>query len=56
VSRKSKRRFVVGYGAITNHFGSIIPYKKEDFGQIKFMEDLFVFIAKGYIPISIVEN
>jgi hypothetical protein len=53
---KSKHRFVVGYGAITNHFGSTIPYKKEDLGQKKFMEDLLLFIAKSYTPIFVVEN
>jgi hypothetical protein len=53
---KSKPKFVVGYGAITNHFGSTIPYKKKDLGQKKFMEDLLLFIAKGYIPIFVVEN
>jgi len=53
---KSKHRLVVGYGAITYHFGNIIPYKMEDLGQKKFMEDLFLFVAKGYIPIYVVEN
>ncbi len=52
---KFKHRSIVGYGAITNHFGTTIPYK-EDLGQKKFMESLFLFIAKGYMPISVVEN
>jgi hypothetical protein len=29
---------------------------KEDLGQKKFMEDLFMFVAKGYVPIFVVEN
>jgi hypothetical protein len=29
---------------------------KEDLGQKKFMEDLLLFLAKSYMPISIVEN
>jgi hypothetical protein len=53
---KSKHRYVVGYGAITDHFGSTTPYKKEDLGQKKFMEDLLQFVAKGYMFISVVEN
>jgi hypothetical protein len=48
---KSKHRFVVGYGAITDHFGSTTPYIKEDLGQKKFMEDLLLFVAKGYMLI-----
>jgi hypothetical protein len=28
--KKSKKRFVIGYGAITEHFGSANPYKKDD--------------------------
>jgi hypothetical protein len=29
--KNSKHRFIVGYGAITNHFGNTTPYK-EDLG------------------------
>jgi hypothetical protein len=53
---KSKHRSVVGYGAITYHFCRIIPYKKEDLGQKNFMEGLLLFVAKGYMPIFVVEN
>jgi len=52
---KSKQRIVVGYGAITDHFKSTILYKKDDAGQKQFMKDL-LFVAKMYMPISIVEN
>jgi hypothetical protein len=54
--KKSKHRYVVNDGAITYHFGNITLYKKEELGQKKFMEDLFMFVAKGYMPTSIVEN
>ncbi len=30
---KSKKRYVIGYGAITNHFGNGEPYKKDDWQQ-----------------------
>jgi hypothetical protein len=53
---KSKKMYVVGYGAITDHFQSITPYKKDDVQQLKFKEDLLLFVAKAYMPISIVEN
>ncbi len=29
---KFKQRIVVGYGAITDHFGSTTPYRKNDVG------------------------
>jgi hypothetical protein len=39
-----------------NHFGNNTPYK-EDLGQKKFMEkNLLLFVAKGYMPIFVVEN
>jgi len=53
---KSKHRFVVGYGAITYHFCRTTLYKKEDLGQKNFMEYLFLFVAKGYMLIFVVEN
>jgi hypothetical protein len=28
----------------------------KDLGQKNFMEDLFLFVAKGYMPIFVVEN
>jgi len=31
---KSKKRFVIGYGAITYYFGNGNPYKKNDAQQI----------------------
>jgi hypothetical protein len=53
---KSKKRTIVGYGAITDHFGNTTHYKKDDAGHKQFMEDLLLFVAKTYICISIVEN
>ncbi len=53
---KFKHRSIVGYGVITYHFSSTTPYTKEDLGQEKFMEDLLMFVAKGYMPIFVIEN
>jgi hypothetical protein len=53
---KSKKRFVVGYGVITYLFGLVNPYKKDDPQQLRFKEDLLLFVAKTYMPISIVES
>jgi len=53
---KGKERCVVGYGAITKHFGSVNPYKKDDLQQKKFMGDLLFFVTKGYMFISVVES
>jgi hypothetical protein len=30
---KSKKRFIIDYGAITKHFGNANPYKKDDAQQ-----------------------
>jgi hypothetical protein len=38
---KSKSRYFIGYGAITNHFGNGKSYKKDDARQHKFMEDYY---------------
>ncbi len=48
--------FVVGHGAIIEHFGNVNPYKKDDLQQKKFMEDLLFFVSKCYMHISIVES
>jgi hypothetical protein len=34
----------------------INPYKKNDAQQQKFMEDLLLFVAKAYMPISIAKS
>jgi hypothetical protein len=33
-----------------------IPYRKDDTWHKQFMEDLLLFVAKTYMPISIKEN
>ncbi len=53
---KSKKIPIISYGAIINHSGNGNPYKKDDAQQQKFMENLFLFVAKAYMPISIVKN
>ncbi len=52
---KSKKRSTIGYVAIIEHFGSANSYKKDDAQQQKFMKDL-LFVAKTYMPISVVES
>jgi hypothetical protein len=52
---KFLKNSIIGYGAITNHFGHGNPYKN-DAQQQKFMEDLLLFITKAYMPIYIVES
>jgi hypothetical protein len=47
---------IISYGAITNHFGVVNFYKKDDAPQQKFMEDLLLFVAKAYMYISMVEK
>jgi hypothetical protein len=42
--------------AITSLFGSTNPYKNVDEAQQKFIEDLVLYICKGYKPLSTCEN
>jgi len=53
---KGKQICVVGYGEITEHFGNVNLYKKDDLQQKKFTEDLLFFVVKCYMFISIVES
>ncbi len=53
---KYKNRFVIGYETIIYHFGNGNPYKKDDAQQQKIMEDLLLFVAKAYMPISVEKN
>jgi len=39
-----------------DHFGNGNHHKKDDAQQQKIMEDLLLFVVKGYMLISIVEN
>lgn len=54
--RPSKKRKIITQYAITNCFGSKNPYKKEDMSQQRFLEDLVLYLAKRYRPLTIVEN
>jgi hypothetical protein len=44
------------YGTITKHFCASIPYKWKDVAQNKFVKDLALYVVKGYMPISTIEN
>ena len=52
----SKKRDKVTPGAISSSFSSSVPYKKHNEQQKSFIEDLVLLIAKGYHPLSSVEN
>jgi hypothetical protein len=52
---KFEKRYVIGYGAIIDHFGNGNLYKKDDAQQQKFIENL-LFVIKDYMPIFIVES
>jgi hypothetical protein len=41
---------------ITSFFGATNPYKKIDEHQQQFLEDLVLYICKGYKPLSTCEN
>ncbi len=51
---KLKKRSIISYGVIIDHFGVGNLYKKDDAPQQKFMEDLLLFVAKAYMYISVV--
>ena len=42
--------------AITDYYGRTSPYGKNDVAQQRFLEDLVLYIAKGYIALSVVKN
>ncbi|KAJ7552447.1 hypothetical protein O6H91_06G055400 [Diphasiastrum complanatum] len=52
----TKKRNLPSSSAITSFYGSSTPYKKEDDQQQCFLEDLVLYIVKGYRPLSSVEN
>jgi hypothetical protein len=41
---------------ITDFFRNYKPYSKLNLTQLAFFEDPLVYIAKGYCPLSFVEN
>jgi hypothetical protein len=53
---KFKKRFVISYETIIDHFGNGNPYKMDDAQQQKFMEDLLLFVAKIYMLIFVEES
>ena len=54
--QKSKKRKGAPPSSITAYFGNTKPYAKNDVQQQRFIEDLVLFIAKGYESLSIVES
>ena len=42
--------------AIIEYYGSTSPYGKNDVAHQRFLEDLVLYIAKGCIALSAVEN
>jgi len=45
--KNPKKRIGISYRAITNHFRSHNPYKKDDAQPKAFMEDLLLFVSKA---------
>ena len=54
--QKTKKRKGAPPSSITAYFGNTKPYAKNDVQQQRFIEDLVLFIAKGYESLSIVES
>ena len=54
--QKTKKRKGAPPSSITAYFGNTKPYAKNDVQQQRFLEDLVLFIAKGYESLSIVES
>jgi hypothetical protein len=42
--------------SIAAFFNSGVPYKNSDLAQELFLEDLILYITKGYQPLSSIEN
>jgi hypothetical protein len=51
-----KKRKKPNIGSIMGFFNTKIPYKKIDFTQEQFLEDLVFYIAKVYCPLSSTKN
>ncbi len=52
---KNKRK-TLPPNCIIDFFSGLNPYKPNDLGQLNFIEDLVLLIAKGYLTLSIDEN
>ncbi len=53
--QKCKKKKTITPLAIIDFFGGGTGYKKNDHAQLKFIEDLVLYIAKGYEAMSNVE-
>ncbi len=56
MSYASERWNPKGAFVIIEFFSNIQPYKSFDPLQLVFIEDLVLFIAKGYVPLFVVES
>jgi hypothetical protein len=56
VNKKGKRRKIMALNTIIDFFSNQIPYKLNDLIQQMFIEDLVLLIAKGYMPLVMVET
>jgi hypothetical protein len=54
--KKCKQKAFATPIIIMKFFGNVRPYKKSNLIQLGFIEDLVLMIAKGYMPLSIVES
>lgn len=54
--KKSKTRSTIPPGDISQYFSSQRSYHKADPAQVKFMEDLVLFVCKSYQPLSVVDD
>ena len=54
--KKCKKRKHVNPSAITEYYDSTSPYGKNVVALQSFLEDFVLYIAKGYIALSVVEN
>jgi hypothetical protein len=52
----TKKKVGVTNSVITNFFGFSNPYKQHNEQQQKFLEDLVLYICKGYKALSICDN
>jgi hypothetical protein len=51
-----KKKVTLSRSTITTFFGSTNPNKHDDETQQQFMEDLVLYIYKGYKPLSTCKN
>jgi hypothetical protein len=54
--KTTKKRKNISPYLITKFFGNHWPYNKIGLMQYAFLEDLILYIIKGYHPLSLVEN